>query len=159
MTNVSNILVDNNVVELACTPRPQDKKRIYVYLTDKGSSPVKDWMKDMCGCNDMEKASTTDEARKGKKLMVSKLCYYLRERIAPWLLPTIPVHYRRLASIDCYEIKHGAGRVIGFYDLDMFIAVHAFEKKTSGKTPQRHLQTASDRKKDYISRKEKLLAR
>lgn len=157
MTNVSNILVDNNVVRLACEPQPQDKKRICFYLTDKGSSPVDEWLLDYCGCNDMGTASTIDKVKKEQNLTGRKLCYYMRDRIAPVLLPKSPENYRHLAMIDCHEIKYGAGRIIGFYDLDMFIAVHAFEKKTSGKTPRRHLQTASDRKKDYIRRKEKLL--
>ena len=43
-------------------------------------------------------------------------------------------------------------------DRDMFIALHAFEKK-SKKTRRRHLATALSRKKEYIRRRDQIIGR
>ncbi len=159
MANPTNILVDKNVVKRAFPLRGTVQKVICFYLDDKGVSPAEEWQIKLCGCNNAdefyEEFYSGSTRKKNQKLIIRKLAYYLEAYIAQGLRPKVPEHYEYLEPIECYEIKWGQGRFIGFYDDNRFIVVHGFRKK-SRKTPSSDLKLAKQRKQDYFNRKKAL---
>lgn len=159
MANPTNILVDKNVVRLAFPPRGTVQKVICFYLDIKGVSPAEEWQIKLCGCKNAdefyEEFNSGSTRKKNQKLIIKKLAYYLEAYIAQGLQPRVPQHYEYLEPIECYEVKWGQGRLIGFYDDNRFIIVHGFRKKDR-KTRSSDLTKARQRKKDYFERKKAL---
>ncbi len=76
-------------------------------------------------------------------------------------LDTIPVQYfKKLTNTDgLWEVRAQAGndifRLLGFMDGDSSVVLtHGFQKKTQ-KTPNKEIQLAEARKRDYLNRKGK----
>ena len=54
MVNLTNKLVDHNVIKIAFTPRVNDTKVICYYLDVNKVAPAEKWMVELCGCQDIE---------------------------------------------------------------------------------------------------------
>ena len=74
-------------------------------------------------------------------------------------LDRVPLQYfKKLNGTDeIWEIRVQVGnnlyRILGFMDgTDLVVLNHAFQKKTQ-KTPTKEIQTAENRKRDYLERK------
>ena len=76
--------------------------------------------------------------------------------------PNPPIQYfKKLVNTDeIWEVRiRIAGdilRILGFFDTEEFVVLtNGFTKKTQ-KTPQREIELAESRKKDYLRRKEQI---
>lgn len=66
----------------------------------------------------------------------------------------LPENITKHIDENIWELRPGSNRIFYFYyDLDGFVLLHSFRKRTQ-KTPQREIAKAKSERDDYIARKE-----
>lgn len=112
-------------------------KKIIFYRTEKGSSPVEEFLESL----------TDKQAQK-----VAWTLRVIRD------LEFVPKEYfKKLTNTDLWEVRVQIGnnifRILGFLERDnLIILTNGFQKKTQ-KTPKKELDLAEKRMKDYLRRK------
>lgn len=114
-------------------------KKVLFYQTRSGKCPVEEFLD-----------SLSDE-------QVSKVLWVLRIIRD---LDYVPAEYfKKLRNTeDIWEVRIKSGknifRLLGFYEKEKFIVLtNGFAKKTQ-KTPKNEIESAQERKKDYLKRKQ-----
>ena len=111
-------------------------KKIIFYKNSRGDSPVEEFLNTL----------TDKQAKK-----VAWVLRIIRD------LDFVPKEYfKKLVATDLWEIRVQIGgnvlRILGFIQVDNFIVLtNGFQKKTQ-KTPQKEINLAEQRMKEYLSR-------
>ncbi len=112
-------------------------KKIIFYRTEKGNSPVEEFLE-----------SLTDK-------QAQKVAWTLRVIRDLDLVPQ--EYFKKLKPTQIWEVRVQVGnnifRILGFIDgKELIVLTNGFQKKTQ-KTPKKEIELAEKRMKDYLRRK------